>query len=147
MRCTVPQLHCKDDLSDEIKRSLTLELLEEKCPQEAWTQVYTDGSATDATKNGGAGVYVHTPDGNTYSESIPTGTNCTNYRAEVEALILAANMLKDTTYEQVVFLTDAQLVLEAIPTGKLPDLHKALNELNCFRLVFQWIPSHCGVPA
>ena len=97
--CTVPQLHCKDDLSDEIKRSLTLELLEEKYPQEAWTQVYTDGSATDATKNGGVGVYVRTPDGNTYSESLLTGKNCTNYRAEVEALILAANMLRDTTYE------------------------------------------------
>ena len=73
--------------------------------------------------------------------------NCTNYRAEVEALVLAAGMMRDTTDEQsqVVFLTDAKSVLEATTAGKLPHLQKALNSITCLRIVLQWIPSHCGV--
>ena len=143
--CTVPQLHFKDDLSEDINKSLTLAMLEDRYPQEAWTRVFTDGSATGAIKNGGAGVYVRSPDGSTQTKAIPTGINCTNYRAEVEALIHAATMMRDTMDEQVVFLTDAKSVLEATRAGKLPHLQKALNSINCFRLVLQWIPSHCGV--
>ena len=96
-------------------------------------------------KNGGAGVYVRSPDGSTQTEAIPTGINCTKYRAEVEALIHVATMMRDTMDEQVVFLTDAKSVLEATRAGKLPHLQTALNSINCFRLVLQWIPSHCGV--
>ena len=145
--CSVPQLHFKDELSNEIQKSLTLEMLEERYPQEAWTRVYTDGSATSAIKNGGAGVYVRLPDGSTLSEALPTGMNCTNYRAEVEALVHAANLMRDTTdvQGQVVFLTDARSVLEAATAGKLPNLQRALSNITCFRLVLQWIPSHCDV--
>ena len=50
---------------------------------------------------------VRSPDGSTQIEAIPTGINCTNYRAEVEALVHAASVIRDTTDEQVVFLTDA----------------------------------------
>ena len=122
-------------------------MIEERYPQEAWTQVYTDGSATNAINNGGAGVFVRSPDGITRSEAIPTGMNCTNYRAEVEALVHATRILSDAIDEQgqVVFLTDARSVLEATTAGKLPHLQKALNNLTCLRIVLQWIPSHCVV--
>ena len=145
--CTVPQLNSKDEANIISQKALTLEMIEEKYPQEAWTHVYTDGSATNAIYNGGAGVFARFADGTTRSDAIPTGKNCTNYRAEIEALVHAARILGEATDEQdqVVFLTDARSVLEATTAGKLPQLQKALNSLACLRIVLQWIPSHCGV--
>ena len=145
--CTVPQLNSKDEANTIIQKALTLEMIDEKYPREAWTHVYTDGSATNAINNGGAGVFVRLPDGTTRSEALPTGKNCTNYKAEVEALVHAVRILGDTVGEQdqVVFLTDARSVLEATTAGKLPHLQNSLNSLACLRTVLQWVPSHCGV--
>ena len=65
--------------------------------------------------NGGTGVFVRSPDGTTRSEALPTGKNCTNYKAEIEALVHAVRILGDTidAKDQIVFLTDARSVLEA----------------------------------
>ena len=41
---------------DTSKQALTLAMIDEQYPSEAWIHVYTDGSATNAVKNGGAGV-------------------------------------------------------------------------------------------
>ena len=46
------------------------------------------GSASDAVRNGGAGIYIHEIDGSTKVPAEATGVYCTNYRAEVEALII-----------------------------------------------------------
>ena len=122
-------------------------MLEETYPKEAWTRVYTDGSATDAVRRGGAGVYIQHPDGHWQAEAIPTGLHCTNYRAEIEALVHAANISSSTADHdaQVVLLTDAKSVLEAVSTDHLPCLQVALQQIRCARLVLQWIPSHCGI--
>ena len=127
IRCTVPQLNSKGETSTVLQKALTLEMIEDKYPQEAWTQVYTDWSATNAINNGGAGVFVRSPDGTTLSEAIPTGMNCTNNRAEVEALVHATRILIDATDEQgqVVFLTDARSILEATTAVKLPHPQKS----------------------
>ena len=142
---TVPYLSTKDEHSDVSKKALTLAMLHERYPQEAWTRAFTDGSATNAVMRGGAGVYIQFPDGQRRAKAIPTGLHCTNYRAEVEALILAANTIKEEAPpdSQVVFLTDARSVLEA--ASKLPQLQDALHNIQCPRLVLQWIPSHCGI--
>jgi hypothetical protein len=125
-RCTAPQLNSKGETSTAPQKALTPETTEDKHPQEARTQVHTDWSATYAVNNGGAGVFVRSSDGTTLSEAIPTGMNCTNYRAEVEALVHATRILSDAIDEQgqVVFLTDARSVLEATTAGKLPHLQK-----------------------
>ena len=122
-------------------------MLEETYPQEAWIRAYTDGSATDAIQNGGAGVYIQYPDGQWEAEAVPTGLHCTNYRAEVEALVHAANIIssKTNTDSQVVFLTDALSVLQAANSNSVPKLEEALQRIKCFRTVLQWIPSHCGI--
>ena len=57
--CCVPQLNSKGETSTVLQKALTLEMIEDKYPQEAWTQVYTDWSATNAINNGGAGVFVN----------------------------------------------------------------------------------------
>jgi len=144
---TVPHLTTKDEHSDVSKRALTLAMLEERYPQEAWIRVYTDGSATDAIQRGGAGVYIQFPDGQWQAAAVPTGLHCTNYKAEVEALIHAANIISGKTDpdSQVVFLTDALSVLQAANNNKLPDLEEALLDIQCLRSVLQWIPSHCGI--
>ena len=104
-------------------------MLEERYPQEAWIRVYTDGSATDAVKSGGAGVYIQYPSEEKQAEAIPTGLHCTNYRAEEEALIHAANTISSKVNQdsQVVLLTDALSGLQAVINNKLPHTSQTLN--------------------
>lgn len=144
---TVPHLPAKDECSDAMKKTLTLAMLEERYPQEAWIHIYTDGSAADAVRRGGAGVYIKFPDGQLKTSATPTGNYCTNYRAEIEALILAAQQISSTADQEarVVFLTDALSVLEAATNSKLPRLEEALKTIRCSQVVLQWIPSHCGI--
>ena len=52
--------------------ALTLEMLEEKYPQADWTHIYTDGSVEDAVRNGGSGVFVSTPAGQTATQVLLT---------------------------------------------------------------------------
>ncbi|BFZ12914.1 hypothetical protein BsWGS_15953 [Bradybaena similaris] len=48
---------------------------------------------------------------------------------------------------QVVFLTDALSVLQALQRGKLPDLADELSKVAADgHTVLQWVPSHCGIP-
>ena len=45
----------------------------ENSPPETWTHVYTDGSATKAITDGGAGIIIQYPSGATQSASSATG--------------------------------------------------------------------------
>ncbi|BFZ12503.1 hypothetical protein BsWGS_15542 [Bradybaena similaris] len=48
---------------------------------------------------------------------------------------------------EVVILTDALSVLQALQRGKLPDLANELSKVAADRhTVLQWVPSHCGIP-
>ncbi|GFR92108.1 ribonuclease H [Elysia marginata] len=48
---------------------LTNKHLDKKYPMKEWIRIYTDGSATDAVRNGGCGVYATLPDGTTFERS------------------------------------------------------------------------------
>nr|XP_022335859.1 ribonuclease H1-like [Crassostrea virginica] len=124
-------------------------MLDEKYPSENWARVYTDGSATNATTNGGAGVYIEYPNGEKQSMAIPTGLHCSNYKAEEEALLHAANYIINNAEAheniQVVFLTDALSVLQALTNNKLPQLERTIYSIKSLKTVVQWIPSHCGI--
>jgi ribonuclease HI len=106
----------RDDQDDLVKRTLTLAMISECYSAESWIHVYTDGSATNAVTNGGAGFHVRSPEGHSTTAGIPTGKHCSNYSAEVQALMQAASMIHDATSEcpQVVFFSDALSVLEAL---------------------------------
>ena len=143
---TVPLLIAKDEQSNIIRKTLTMSMLEEEYPSELWARVYTDGSATNATTKGGAGIYIEYPNGVQQSLAIPTGLYCSNYKAEEEALIHAANYIKETAENmQVVFLTDALSVIQALSNNKLPQLEIAIHSIKSLKTVIQWIPSHCGI--
>ena len=63
IRTTVPHYTTKDEHCDASKKALTMAMLDETYPQEAWIRAYTDGSATDAVRRGGAGAYIQYPGG------------------------------------------------------------------------------------
>ena len=145
---TVPSLSGGDTQDDTIKQSLALAMIAVRYPQEAWTHVFTDGSATNAVTNGRAGILVHFPGGQKVSESVAVGRHCSNYRAETEALIQAATIVQASDHDckQVVFLSDALSVLQAYKNHKLPNLTKALQQVAATRrAVLQWIPAPCGI--
>ena len=52
----VPSLSDGDTQDDTIKWSFALAMIAHRYPQEAWIHVFTDGSATNAVTNGGAGT-------------------------------------------------------------------------------------------
>ena len=120
-----------------MKQSLTLAMTAERYPQEARIHVFTDGSATNAVTNGGAGTLAHLPGGQNVSASSAVGKRCSNYRAEIEALIQAASLVQASDHDckQVVY-----------QNHKLPNLTKASQQVAATRrAVLQWIPAHCGI--
>ncbi|XP_076445852.1 uncharacterized protein LOC143283494 [Babylonia areolata] len=95
---------------------LTLETLSTKYPPNTWARAYTDGSAEEAVKNGGSGVYIRFPDSKTISKSVVKCTLSTNFHAEASALLLAAQTFRqeDTLPTNTVFLTDCKSILQGL---------------------------------
>ena len=152
IRCTIPGVGQKDSQSGPERKSLTLEYLETNYPKESWTLGYTHGSAENAVRNGGAGVYTQYAGGKEDKISLATGLCSTNCKAEAEALKTAAAHIEVSTHASpnVVLVTDALSVLQALQSNRdteLNDLSTALASL-CRRhaVTLQWIPSHCNLP-
>ena len=96
---TVPSLSGGDTQDDTVKQSLTLAMIAERYPQEAWIHVFSDGSATDSLTNGRAGILVYFPGGQKASASMTVGKHCSNYRAEKEAIIQAASIVQASDHD------------------------------------------------
>ena len=58
IRNIIPGLTKEQD--DSVKKQEGLSYIDELYPQDAWIYVYTDGSATNATQDGGAGSIIST---------------------------------------------------------------------------------------
>ena len=65
IKTTIPQLDQGKELDASIRRSFALVNIAENYPPETWTHVYTDGSATKAITDGGAGITIQYPSGAT----------------------------------------------------------------------------------
>ena len=136
------------DISTKAKSTI-----EKFYPKQEWVRLYTDGSATDAIKNGGGGVFTEWLNGSTTSDAFPTGATCSNYKAEAEALIVALNLIKSTLNSKTmkfVLLSDAKSVLQALNNQghqSFPKVNQLLAEVASVsaRLVLQWIPGHCHI--
>ncbi|GFS27134.1 RNA-directed DNA polymerase from mobile element jockey [Elysia marginata] len=76
------ELHC-----------LTQNMLDKKYPSNYWIRAFIDGLASEAVRDGGGGVYIEWPNNSSSKISIPTGKYSTNYKAEAEALQVAAKVL------------------------------------------------------
>ena len=75
-------------------KSLTLEYVNAKYPEDQWTHAYTDGSAEEATRDRGGGVYIMYNDGQAHITTA-TGKNSANFKAKAEALQKAAVEIRD----------------------------------------------------
>ena len=150
--CTqIPGIEKKDSQSDQERKSITLEYIRTTYPEQQWTHIFTDGSASEATKNGGGGIFIKY-NGRQEEISIPTGKYSTNFRAEAEAITTAATEVKDKLEEtkgKVVIFTDALSVMMALKTHKREEIHRletALEDLaEHTPTTLQWIPAHCGI--
>ena len=122
-------------------------------PCDSWARVYTDGSAEDAVRNGGAGVRVQHGVDDEEHVSIPTGLHSTNYKTEAMPLEKAATILErsERTKNNVVFLTDALSVLQSVKSNKDKKQHtcslftKPTDLSKRYNTTLQWIPAHCGL--
>ena len=134
IQCQIPGVGSKDSQTGPERKSYTLDHLQTQYPTETWTHVYTDGSAEEAVRCGGAGVYIQYPGGREDMLSLATGLYSTNYRAEAEALKTAAAHIEDSPHasHNVVFLTDALSILQALQSNRdteLNDLSASLASL------------------
>ena len=148
----IPGIESKNIQPEHVRKSVALDYLHNTYNQEIWSEVYTDGSATEATRDGGAGVYIK------YRErearhAYAAGKYSSNYRAEAVAMTRAAEELTTNANEikpNVLILTDALSVLEGLKNAKekcLDPLHRALATLSLkAKVTLQWIPAHCGIP-
>ena len=147
----IGELGTKSEVPPQTLKTLTLDYLDRNFPSNQWNRVYTDGSATEAVRDGGGGIYIEWIDGTTECFSIPTGSQSSNYKAETSALESAATILmsRQKLGANTVLLTDARSVLQALRRPQAAQIQQLLSLLcdlgsktNC---ILQWIPGHCGI--
>ena len=127
VKTTIPGIGPKSSQDTIIRRALALEHLDNNYPLSDWVQVYTDDSAV---RNGGAGIYIRYPNDQEDRHQLPTGAHSSNYKAEVEAIKKAAEILVDNTFTKMVILRDTLSVLQA-----LEEEDKNLNYLSVMKLL------------
>nr|KAG5705581.1 hypothetical protein BaRGS_034779 [Batillaria attramentaria] len=147
----VPGITTKDQQPAALK-TLTLAMIEDSYPASSWTHVYTDGSAEEATHNGGSGVYVRFPDGEQTSIAVPGGKLCSNFRAEVLAITTAADFLSSSIKPlgNISIFTDSMSTLQALdspdPGPLIQSLQASLSSLTQKApTTLQWVPAHIGL--
>ena len=63
----------KKAMSKSLLRCVTQDMLKEKYPPDYWIRAFTNGSASEAIRDEGGGIYIEWPDNTSSSISIPTG--------------------------------------------------------------------------
>ena len=151
IRTDIPGIKKKDLQTGPERKAITDEFLHSNYPPESWIRIYTDGSAENAVKNGGGGIFIQYPEGTEEKISTPTGLLSTNYKAETVALEKAAKHMSQTvqSHHNIVLLSDALSVLQSLKRNQEKDnnsLIRALADLSANHTVtLQWIPSHCDL--
>ena len=94
--------------------TLTLEMLEKKYPRADCIHVHTDGSAEDVVRNGGSGVFVRAPTGQTVSYTNATGRICSDFKAETSALQTAVAYIEEMKPQKTALLADSKAALQSL---------------------------------
>ena len=151
IRTDIPGITSKQQSPDEL-RTLTLEHIDHQYHQDTWIHAYTDGSAVEAIKDGGSGVYIRFVDNSVMSLSSTGGRRCSNYRAELIAIQEAIEYLLECgkPLRKIVFLTDSMSALQALETTSKDRLVQILQTKFCrlsrqAEVTLQWVPSHVGL--
>ena len=115
--------------------------------------IYTDGSATNGTRIGGAAMVASEgdPEHPEYLDSVKKkGALYTcSYEEEVEAMRLAANWIVQNreAEESITICTDSQSLCLAMKSHnpETDDIRETLQN-HKGKITIQWIPGHSGVP-
>ncbi|XP_070209766.1 uncharacterized protein [Littorina saxatilis] len=128
IRCSIPGVGKEDSHSCAELKSLTIEHIHNSYPQRQWTHVYTDGSADQAVRSGGAGIYIKYPGGREEEHiSLATGLYSTNFKAEAVALQTGAAHIEHSplSSNNVVFFSDANQEERNCETGEIKSSKEA----------------------
>ena len=105
----------KHEEASEVTKAKALEYLQNNYPPELWCHVYTDGSAKDAARNGGSGVYIKYPDTTSSSHSFAVGKLASNFRAELQVIPEANNILIERNINSnIIILSDCRAALQSL---------------------------------
>ena len=147
----IPEIQ-KHKEASEVTKAKALEYLQNNCPSKLWCHVYTDGSAKDATRNGGSGVYIKYPDTTYSSHSFAVGKLASNFRAELQAVREATNILieRNITTSNIIILSDCRAALQSLQPEARDEvveiIFQNLGQLQTNHiLALQWIVAHCGL--
>jgi ribonuclease HI len=150
--CAIPGIVDKKLQTPAERKSIAVEFIKANYPQAQWTHAFTDGSAKNATENGGGGVYIKLIH-KVHTISVATGKYCNNFKAEAAALAHAATALRvhiSDSRDKVVIFTDALSVVTALSSPHSTDLSDLAYQLEQLTLsyqkvVIQWVPAHCDI--
>ena len=118
----VPGLLSAEQQIPTQQMALTLEMLEEKYPQADWTHIYTNGLVEDAVRNGGSGVFVRTPTGQTVRYSNATGRKCSNFKAETSTLQNAVAHLAEMKPQKTIIRADLIAAFQSLTGAGIAQL-------------------------
>ena len=129
--CDIPGITDKQSQTSAERKSIAVKYISDNFPRAQWTHAYTDGSAKNATEDGGGGVYIKFLHRD-HAMAVATGKYCNNYQAEAAALGHAATALRENTADasdKVVIFTDAKSVLTALTSQHSNDLSDLTDQL------------------
>ena len=118
--------------------------------------IWTDGSATNGTLNGGSGVVIYDEGNLCASFSEAAGTFTSSYAAEMKAIDIALSWLcaQDSPTMSALVCTDSQSAVQALSSGPPRPasaldsrIWSALTRLSSAGhiITFQWVPGHVGL--
>ena len=126
---------------------------------DSWIHGYTDGSAFKGTTFAGFGVHLRFPD-SSYDFSDACGKTCSNFEAEILALISATEVIHQHFELQVcqptniVLFSDSKASLEALANYRNSN-NNDIMKLACVidnlltsydvQVSLQWIPGHSDI--
>ena len=143
----LPGISGKDDDTDKIKRTA----IERINSIEGEITIYTDGSASMGSLDGGAAAVIKRGNASNFLvvENIKMkGAFYTcSYDEEVRAMEMALGWLEDHCTEPAKIITDSHSLCEAILVdNREQDLIRLRLKNLQFPLTIQWVPGHSEVP-
>ncbi|GFV35192.1 uncharacterized protein LOC103524116 [Trichonephila clavipes] len=110
----------KRDLSPSALHAIALETINTRFPPEEWLHIYTDGSLLDFAQGAGIGVFSHL-----FSFYLHAGPLTTHFDDSTSALQALSNYNENNCL-------------------RVENCRELLGKIRG-KIVFQWVPSHCGL--
>ncbi|GFW69048.1 hypothetical protein TNCV_2919461 [Trichonephila clavipes] len=110
----------KRDLSPTALHAIALETINTRFPPEEWLHIYTEGSLLDFAQGAGIGVFSHF-----FSFYLHAGPLTTQFDDSTSALQALSNYNENNCL-------------------RVQNCRELLGKING-KIVFQWVPSHCGL--